>query len=106
MRKIACVSKRSIEDDLLICKDIFDRTSWNTNEWVDDGYEFRSTNRRQTQAGMLETDATTSMAVQLDNMLQTLVLQTQGKSVAATNAVHAMNPTASVDCPQCGVGHL
>ena len=90
-------------------EDIFDRNSWNINEWVDDEYEFCSTNRRQTQAGMLETDATTSMAVQLDNiasMLQTLVLQNQGRSVAAMNAVHAMNLTASVDCPQCGAGYL
>ncbi|WP_217833175.1 hypothetical protein [Picosynechococcus sp. PCC 7002] len=44
-------------------ENIFDRNSWNTNEWVDNEYEFRSTNRRQTQAGMLETYATTSMAV-------------------------------------------
>ena len=90
-------------------RNIFDRTSWNTNEWVDDEYEFRSTNRRQTQSRMLETDATTSMAVQLYNMtsmLQTLVLKNQGRLVAAMNAVHAMNPTASVDCPQCGAGHL
>ena len=45
-------------------ENIFDRNSWNTNEWVDNEYEFRSTNRRQTQAGRLETDATTSRAEQ------------------------------------------
>jgi len=45
-------------------ENIFDRDSWNTNEGVDDEYEFRFTNRRQTQAGMLETDATTSRAEQ------------------------------------------
>ena len=60
--EIACVSRRSIEDDLLICEDIFDRTSWNTNEWVDDEYEFHSTNRRQTQAGMLEADVANNLA--------------------------------------------
>ena len=82
-------------------RNLFDRTPWDTNEWVHDGYEFHPTNRRQTQAGMLETDATTSLAAQLTNMtsmLQTLVLKNQGRSVAAMNAVHAMNSTASVDC--------
>ena len=74
-------------------RNLFDRTPWDTNEWVDDGYEFRPTNRRQTQAGMLEADVANNLAAQLANMtsmLQTLVLRNQ----------------ASVDCPQCGGGHL
>ena len=78
---------------------LFDRTPWDTNEWVDDGYEFRPTNRRQTQAGMLEADVANNLAAQLANMtsmLQTLVLRNQGRPVAAMNAVHAMNSTASV----------
>ena len=88
---------------------LFDRTPWDTNEWVDDGYEFRPTNRRPMQAGMLEADVANNLAAQLANMtsmLQTLVLRNQGRPVAAMNAVHAMNSTASVDCPQCGGGHL
>ena len=35
-------------------KDVLDRISRNTDEWVDDGYGSRSTDRWKTQAGMLE----------------------------------------------------
>ena len=90
-------------------EDIFDRTSWNTNEWVDDGYEFRSTNRRQTQAGILEADAATNLSAQIAEMtslLETIVLNNQGRSVAARNAINVMTLTVSVSCPQCGAGHL
>ena len=80
-------------------RNLFDRTPWDTNEWVDDRYEFRPTNRRQTQAGMLEADVANNLAAQLTHMtsmLQTLVLRNQGRPFAAMNAVHAMNSTASM----------
>ena len=80
-------------------EDILDRTSWNTNEWVDDGYGFHYTDRRRTQAGMLEADADTNLSAQMITMtslLKMIALNNQGGSVAAMNAV---NPTASVSCP-------
>ena len=89
--------------------DILDRISWNTNEWVDDGYGFRSTDRRRMQAGMLEADVATNLSAQMITMaslLKTIALNNQGGSVAAMNAMNAVNPTAYVSCVQCGAGHL
>ena len=89
-------------------EDILDRTSWNTNEWVDDGYGFRSTDRRRTQAGMLEADAATNLSAQMITMTSLLktALSNQGGSIAAMNAMNVVNPTASVSCLQCGTRHL
>ena len=53
-------------------RNLFDKTPWDTNEWVDDGYEFRPTNRRQTQVGMLEADAAINLSAQIAKMTSLL----------------------------------
>lgn len=62
-------------------KDILDRISRNTDEWVDYGYGSRSTDRRRKQAGMLETDVLTNLLAQMATMtylLKTIALNNQG----------------------------
>ena len=65
--------------------------------------------KRRTQAGLIEIDATTNIAAKIDSMtsmLQTLVLNNQGGAAAVRDAMNAVNTTASVSCVQYGEGHL
>lgn len=90
-------------------KEILDRISRNTDEWVDDGYGSRYMDKRRSQARMIDTDATSNLSAQIANMtslLQTIALNNQGGTVASMDAMNTVNTTASVSCVQCGEGHL
>ena len=84
-------------------KEILDRISRNTDEWVDDGYGSRYMDRRRSQAGMIETDATSNLSAQIANMtslLKTIALNNQGGTVASMDA---MNTVIHSVCKLCAM---
>lgn len=84
-------------------KDILDRILRNIDEWLDDGYGSRSTDRRRAQARVIEAAVAKSLAVQLamvTSLLKTIALNNNGGIVGSIALIHALNQVAAISCVQ------
>lgn len=89
-------------------KDILDRISRNTNEWVDDGYGSHSIDRRRAQAKVIEADVATSLATQMattTSLLKTIALNNHSGTTSSTAHINALNQVAAINYVQCGEAH-
>lgn len=90
-------------------KAILDTISRSTDEWVNNGYGMRSTDRRRAQARMIEADVATSLMTQMaivTSLLKTMALNNNSKMIGPAAQMNAMNQFAAISCVQCGEVHL
>ncbi|XP_038902320.1 uncharacterized protein LOC120088956 [Benincasa hispida] len=84
-------------------KGILDYISQNTNDWIDDGYGGRGTERRKTNRAIVLVDTMTTLAT-VTSLVQTMAIN-QGALSQNVAQASALTQVAAVSCIQCGEAH-